>query len=691
MRSWGRALAFSVLIVLALMVTSAVPTVQAAPGDSSVQVFYQDFEGGWPLSWTASDDLPQNGTDTWGLSDYRTHQGSESAWCAQAGTDDLGQQNAATHLYDRYMSSNLLIPLGNRDGYSSLTLRFWYWADLGTGDRITLYDWHDGTGSPLWSGPYPESEGWEQAVVSVPVSCTELNFLFYSDPYLDAGGDQGVYIDDVELVGVDVTAPTSSVNALSAFTTAGVFGVAASTADPGGSGVSYVELYYAHGGSTAFSKYTTDANPSGQWSPGYIAFDTSLTGGDGRYDFYSVATDRAGNAEAVPSSGDTGTFVDTVAPVTVATVSGMKGSGGWYVSSVVVTLTAQLDANEVSMEYRLDGGQWIEYTDPFTVSAQGDNIAFFRGVDAAGNHEQEKTVDVLIDRVPPTVSMGIVNGTEFHTPSPSLSWSVNDAMSGISKLEVRLDDDDYTEVPVDRRMMDADNLTEGNHVLWVKAYDHAGNAKESSISFVIDNSTESGLFGNLWLDAESLLIPAILVILAVIALAAVTLYRSDWLHKNKRKKEKKAAGGKPDEVELPPRENMNKTIFVPGDKNMKATKICPKCDHMYLATEPGCPYCGASRSAAPRKEGLLGGLREALAISRAPRAPDYGKDWSAGVAPEEASSERPEPAGPSNEGSPEEPGGTKEPSGTQPQEPSKDDARDVAYRLIRLRRRPKAP
>jgi len=83
----------------------------------------------------------------------------------------------------------------------------------------------------------------------------------------------------------------------------------------GGAEVETVDLYAKAPGKAAFSKVATDSSPDG-------AFTYRATAGDGTYAFYTVATDVLGAVEAAPTSADTKTRVDTVAPRLVAKMGG---------------------------------------------------------------------------------------------------------------------------------------------------------------------------------------------------------------------------------------------------------------------------------------------------------------------------------------------------------------------------------
>ena len=91
-----------------------------------------------------------------------------------------------------------------------------------------------------------------------------------------------------------------------------------------------------------------------------------------------------------------GEVLDTTPPVTTATLEGDL-SGDVYISDVTVTLTATDDNSGVNYtKYKVDGGAWMTYTDPFVVSGNGEHTVAFYSVDNAGNVETEKSVTFTI-------------------------------------------------------------------------------------------------------------------------------------------------------------------------------------------------------------------------------------------------------------------------------------------------------
>ncbi|MDH4214981.1 MAG: cadherin-like domain-containing protein, partial [Candidatus Thorarchaeota archaeon] len=62
---------------------------------------------------------------------------------------------------------------------------------------------------------------------------------------------------------------------------------------------------------------------------------------------------------------------DTTPPTTTISLAGTLGANGWYISDVVVTLTATDDLSTFSTMYSLDDTNWFSYTGPFTITADG--------------------------------------------------------------------------------------------------------------------------------------------------------------------------------------------------------------------------------------------------------------------------------------------------------------------------------
>ncbi|MGW0349107.1 OmpL47-type beta-barrel domain-containing protein [Streptomyces anthocyanicus] len=120
------------------------------------------------------------------------------------------------------------------------------------------------------------------------------------------------------------------------------------------------------------------------------------------------ATDKAGNVAVEKSVAFTVAAAppqDTTPPVTGATVDGTKNSDGAYVGSAKVTVNAADEGGSgvAGVEYSLDAGPYLAYTDPVIVDRVGRHTVAYRASDKAGNTSEPLTVDftVVSGQVPP--------------------------------------------------------------------------------------------------------------------------------------------------------------------------------------------------------------------------------------------------------------------------------------------------
>lgn len=160
------------------------------------------------------------------------------------------------------------------------------------------------------------------------------------------------------------------------YTTAPSFSLEAS--DAGGSGVATTEYAIGDGAWTAYTEPVA-VTVEGEATVAYRSTDT------------------AGNVE---EAGSATVQVDTVAPVTTATVDAGDGDAR-------VTLTATDDTSGAARtEFRVDDGEWGAYADPIVVTGAGDHTVAYRSVDVAGNAEEEQAATLTIDE-PVPVEMGV--------------------------------------------------------------------------------------------------------------------------------------------------------------------------------------------------------------------------------------------------------------------------------------------
>jgi hypothetical protein len=142
-----------------------------------------------------------------------------------------------------------------------------------------------------------------------------------------------------------------------------------------------------------------------------------------------------------PSIGISNYLDDTTPPVTTISFNPPEpdGENGWYVSIVTVTLNATDDDSGVNVTYyRVDGGIWYNYTEPFILVDDGEDIFIeFYSVDNVGNQEEIKSDVVDIDKTKPDVSLEY----EVIGGNPQDGWDflftaiATDYVSGMDRVE----------------------------------------------------------------------------------------------------------------------------------------------------------------------------------------------------------------------------------------------------------------
>jgi hypothetical protein len=148
--------------------------------------------------------------------------------------------------------------------------------------------------------------------------------------------------------------------------------------------------------------YSYDENTWYDYSTPFVVSE------DGYIDVYFYSTDMAGNVEDVQHVDFK---VDQTAPVTTLTLSPPHyGFNPTFVNlATVFTLDSGDALSDVDLvEYRIDGGSWTVYAEPFTLNEIGSHTVFHRSIDFAGNLEDEKSIWVVVNAVELTYTGDIV-------------------------------------------------------------------------------------------------------------------------------------------------------------------------------------------------------------------------------------------------------------------------------------------
>ena len=392
--------------LVALVVAASFLTILAPRASAGTAIlFLEDFEDGTIVpDWSVEDSNPLAGEDYWGISDYRANTGNYSAWAAQVGNQSIGgQNNSDVHLYDDDMQADLTVDL-QVNGFDSLTLYFYYYSRTESGGGDWIQAWYEAGGVqfPIFNNTGGTGNRWDLATVAVPNNVERLIIRFHSDGANH--GFEGAYVDDVLLTGVEDVPPTSAADPMPTFVNDRPYEIAYAASDnANASGVDYVELWYRRGTTGNFTLYTRPANPLGQWITPTIPFDVTLAAGDGYYELYTVAVDRAGNAEAPPATPDASVTIDTLSPtltVTSPQADAVLPEGTVNVSWQGADALSGIDRFETSLDGGAFVGAGLATSRDLSGLAAGSHTIVVRAYDRAGN-VRDVSVDFTIQAAAP--------------------------------------------------------------------------------------------------------------------------------------------------------------------------------------------------------------------------------------------------------------------------------------------------
>ena len=174
-----------------------------------------------------------------------------------------------------------------------------------------------------------------------------------------------------------------------------------------------------------------------------------------------------------------------VPPVTKVELRGTPGRAGWFVSPVLVILSATDDVGVASTHYSIDGGQWQTYTPtlPPSVNADGNHTVDYFSLDREGNAEDSKATRVPVDRNPPVLLTLSPQGT-VSTSNVVLKWKAEDIASGVAGFNVSVDGGPFEAVGL--QISKTVSLADGRHTVRIGALDVAGNDAETQFAFQVD-------------------------------------------------------------------------------------------------------------------------------------------------------------------------------------------------------------
>ncbi|MHC1709408.1 MAG: right-handed parallel beta-helix repeat-containing protein [Methanomassiliicoccales archaeon] len=221
---------------------------------------------------------------------------------------------------------------------------------------------------------------------------------------------------------------------------------------------------------------------------------TTLTGlTDGTWTLYVRVTDPAGNMmtdSAVVGVSLSGPSVGLLPDETVITSDDSVDitaniSGAVPLSSVVLRVRVAGELmSEVDLTADVLGDRTALITSTVELS-EGVNVISLTVNDSAGNSVVVE-VTVILDTVAPTLVIGLPSEGELLNVTAGIAqWTVSDGGSGLNNTWARMDDGAWTELGSAEEWTFT-SLADGEHTLFVRADDRAGNFVEGNVTFIVD-------------------------------------------------------------------------------------------------------------------------------------------------------------------------------------------------------------
>ncbi len=330
----------------------------------------------------------------------------------------------------------------------------------------------------------------------------------------------GQYADSAPVVLVvpvlDTTPPTITI----LVPTSGTFlnnprpTISAVVSDTGGSGVDPTSIVLKLNGQ-AVTPTVTLANSNSAT----VTYTPAQPLAQGSFRVAVDAKDKAGNAAAQTS---TAFLLDLTPPV----ASIQAPTAGSFTKSTLVPFTGQvidsggsgvalpsvsvaLDGSPISpIVSAVSSNQVSVGFSPTSALSEGAHAYTFTARDLAGNAASPASSTFTIDLTPPVVLLSPADGSRVQGPSPALSVSYSDALSGVdpSSLKITLDGSDVTTsftIGAAQAVWGATSpLGDGPHVLRVQVADKVGNLAQASSLF----RTDAGL-GTVGAQGGSVTVP----------------------------------------------------------------------------------------------------------------------------------------------------------------------------------------
>ena len=177
--------------------------------------------------------------------------------------------------------------------------------------------------------------------------------------------------------------------------------------------------------------------------------------------------------------------IDSTPPDVSYALSGTSNTDGWFASPVSLTLVGRDATSGVAaLVYIVDNGLPQVYAGPVELT-DGTHSVRFVAIDFAGNPGTVGIVSVRVDTDAPSLVLAVPNGI-ITSSRVVVSWTGTDNDSGIVRYELSLDGGPFQSLGANSSA--ALLLSDGAHVVEVKAVDAVGNSVTKTASLQVDTN-----------------------------------------------------------------------------------------------------------------------------------------------------------------------------------------------------------
>jgi len=226
---------------------------------------------------------------------------------------------------------------------------------------------------------------------------------------------------------------------------------------------------------------------------------------DGVHLFEFRSTDNAGHTSSI---SNVTIQRDNTPPVVTHSLPAPDGSNGWHISNPVIPLSVTDVLSGVfpdSLAYRVNGSSWTT-GNSVTISGDGTHTVDLQANDLAGNTGTD-SFSLQVDTTPPDLEISVSSAAptqnSWHVEPATAGAIASDATSGIGLVEYRVENAVASAARAGRFSLVAqsawvtgDNLTltDGDHLVYMRATDIAGNQTVNTERIRVDMAAPSSAF-----------------------------------------------------------------------------------------------------------------------------------------------------------------------------------------------------